>query len=235
MPNWANRSVRRTSLGEGKAGSGSKFLTSAAIWQSYAPASKAVMRSTPHLPSRRFCQNDWISSPKGVTTPRPVTTTLRSSVLVVIKITGQLVLGSAGAAPRKWLGNLLLLTFLDIFDHVTDALELLGLFIGDFLAEFLFQGHDQLDCVEGIGTEIFDELRIRSDLVRVHAKLLHDDLFDLLFNRFISSHELLHFCIAVCLCDVPRPVKPEWHIFPAVSCELKFDENTRSPAPRNPT
>src|ERR1051326_5951843 len=65
--------VRAAALGEGKAGSGSKFLTSAAIWQSYAPASKAVMRSTPHLPSRRFCQNDWISSPKGVTTPRPVT------------------------------------------------------------------------------------------------------------------------------------------------------------------
>lgn len=42
------RSVRRISLGEGKAGPGLKFLTSAAIWVSKPEASKELMRSTPH-------------------------------------------------------------------------------------------------------------------------------------------------------------------------------------------
>ena len=63
------------------------------------------------------------------------------------------------------------------FDDVADALQLLGLFIRDFVSEFLFESHDQLDGIERISAKIFDELGLRGDLVRVDAELFDDDIF----------------------------------------------------------
>jgi hypothetical protein len=61
---------------------------------------------------------------------------------------------------------LLFRVFFDVFDDVADALELFGLFIRHFDAEFFFQRHHELDGVEGIGAEVFNELRLRASLAR---------------------------------------------------------------------
>src|ERR1051325_2553226 len=122
---------------------GSKFLTSAAIWGSNLEASKPAILSTPHLPASRLSQKAEISLPRGETTPSPVTTTLRSEELADItkNQTGQLRSRTAGkeAAPEMYDTKLLLLKIFDVFDDIADALELFGLFVGDFIAELLFQ------------------------------------------------------------------------------------------------
>ena len=47
----------------------------------------------------------------------------------------------------------------DVFAHVADGQEFFRLFVRHFDAEFLFQRHDQLDGVERIRPEVFDEFR----------------------------------------------------------------------------
>src|SRR4030095_16798477 len=65
---------------------------------------------------------------------------------------------SAGAAPKSFHSHLLLLEVFDVFDDVADTLELFGLLVGNFVAEFLFERHDQFHRVERIRPEILDEL-----------------------------------------------------------------------------
>lgn len=45
---------------------------------------------------------------------------------------------------------------IDVSDDVADGLEFFGIFVWDFDSEFFFEGHDELDGIEGIGTEIFN-------------------------------------------------------------------------------
>src|ERR1044071_9044160 len=87
-PYCEKRSVRRISFGDGNAGVGSKFLTSAAILVSYWDGSKQVILSTPHLEEIRLVQKEFRSLPSGDTTPIPVMTTLRSEELPGIKSNG---------------------------------------------------------------------------------------------------------------------------------------------------
>ena len=58
-----------------------------------------------------------------------------------------------------------------------------------FDAEFFFQRHDQLDDVERVCAEIFDELGFGRHLIRLHAELFDNDVLYTLVNRFIS-HKL---------------------------------------------
>ena len=93
-------------------------------------------------------------------------------------------------------------------DVVADALKLLGLFVGDLVAKFLFQRHHQLHRVERVRAQILDEFGVGRHLVRIDSQLLHDDVFYSLFNSFFS-HGLLRFCLcSVCLSHVPESVKP---------------------------
>jgi len=80
--------------------------------------------------------------------------------------------------------------FFDVFDDIADGREFFSLFIRHFDAELLFQRHDQLDGVERIRAEVFDELRLWRYLVRLHAELFNDDVLYTLVNRFVS-HKLI--------------------------------------------
>ena len=62
--------------------------------------------------------------------------------------------------------GLLFLGVLDVFDDIADGLEFFGLLIRDFVAEFLFQRHDQFDRVQRVSAQILDELGFGGDLVR---------------------------------------------------------------------
>ena len=70
----------------------------------------------------------------------------------------------------------------DVANDIADGLKLLSFFIGNVDAEFFLKRHDELDGVERVGTEVFDELGFWSDLFRVHAELLNDDVFDLILD-----------------------------------------------------
>src|SRR2546428_5622597 len=118
-PNCEKRSVRRISLGDGKAGVGSKFFTSAAICVSKLAASNEVILSTPHLPAIRLVQKASRSLPRGGTTPKPVITTLRSVQSLAINQKGQLKLIPVQAAPKLSTPPLFLLLVFDVFDHIS--------------------------------------------------------------------------------------------------------------------
>ena len=74
--------------------------------------------------------------------------------------------------------------FFDVFHDVSDALEFFGFFIGHFDGEFFFKGHDELDGVEGVGPEVFDEAGCEDDLLGIHAELIDDDVTDFFFDGF---------------------------------------------------
>src|SRR6185369_12348087 len=108
---------------------------------------------------------------------------------------------SVQAAPKLFFQQLLSLHVLDVFDYVADALELLSLFIGNFMAEFFFECHDQFHGIERIGAQIFDELGVGRHLIGVYTQLFDDDVFNSLFNAFIS-HGFLRFYF--CSVSMPR-------------------------------
>ena len=76
------------------------------------------------------------------------------------------------------------------------------------MAKFLFQRHDQFHGVERVSPKVLNEFGLRSYLVRIHAQLLDGDVFDSLFDSFLSHVFTPVLIFDVCLCDVAGCVKP---------------------------
>src|SRR5258708_18713386 len=70
----------------------------------------------------------------------------------------------------------------DVVDGLVDGCDLLGILIRDFDFELLFEGHHQLDGVEGIGAQVIDERSLVRDLLLLDPQLLGNDGFDLLLD-----------------------------------------------------
>ena len=87
-PNWEKRSVRRISLGDGKAGSGSKSFTSAAICAVELGRVEAGDPVDAALAGDQVGPEGIDLVAQGVTTPKPVMTTRRSVQLLAIKSNG---------------------------------------------------------------------------------------------------------------------------------------------------
>src|SRR6202012_820520 len=110
-----------------------------------------VMAPAPDLPAKRPAQLSSTPQASGVTRPNPVTTTRR-------------------IRPRSGVG------FVDILDRVADRHNGFRRVVRNFDAEFLFKRHHQLDGVEAVGAQIFNEGRIVGDLVGIDVQMLDDDL-----------------------------------------------------------
>src|SRR5271166_2407800 len=136
--------------------SGSKFLTSAAIWQANWDASKPVMRSTPLLPASSAFHTSSVLLPTPQISPTPVTTTRRVKLLSF----------RVGV---------------DIIDGVLDGADLFRLLVGNFDIEGLLEGHYQFHRVQRVCAQVVHKRRIGRDLALVHAQLFHNDLFHAFF------------------------------------------------------
>src|SRR5208283_521404 len=104
--------------------SGSKFFTSAAIWQANCDASKLVMRSTPLWPASSAFHVSATLLPTAQMVPIPVTTTRRCKLLRSFRVR------------------------VDVIHCILDGADLLRVFVGNLDFEGLFESHDQLDRVE---------------------------------------------------------------------------------------
>src|SRR5271166_2241405 len=113
---------------------GSKFRTSAAIWQAKAEASNPVMRSTPLLPASRACHTALVVLPTEQIRPMPVMTTRLAESLAKLL-----------ACLR---------VFADVVDGIRHGANLLRVFVGNFDIEGLFKGHHELDGVERVGAQV---------------------------------------------------------------------------------
>src|SRR5581483_11783406 len=98
------------------------------------------MRETPLLPASRAFHTSSEEFPTPQIMPRPVTTTLRPKLF-----------------PR--LGVLA-----DVIDGILHGADLFRIFVRNFDVEGFFEGHHQLDGVEGIGAEIVHKRGARCDL-----------------------------------------------------------------------
>src|SRR6185503_16338810 len=78
---------------------------------------------------------------------------------------------------------------LDVVHDVLDGADLLRLLVRDLHVVFLLEGHHELDDVERVGAQVFDERRLRSHLILAHPELLTDDLLDPLLHA--SCHPVL--------------------------------------------
>jgi hypothetical protein len=144
---------------------GSKFLTSAAIWQAKLLESNCVMRATPLLPASTACHTSPVVFPTPQIRPMPVTTTLRPKLLAAFRMLG------------------------DVIDGVLHGADLLRVLVGNLDIEAFFESHDQFYRIQRIRSQVIHERSAGSDLAFIHAQLLYDNLFYFLVNGcHVSPH-----------------------------------------------
>ena len=108
--------------------------------------------------------------PSGVTMPMPVTTTRLMTASSnpdrarLISATPKSA-GQAAFFSRK-------------ADGVADGQDRLGRIVRDLDTELFFEGHDEFDRVETVGTEIVDEAGFLGHLLGVDAEMLDHDLLN---------------------------------------------------------
>src|SRR5438105_2500429 len=103
--------------------------------------------------------------PTGVTSPSPVMTTR-----------------SMGTACL----SLFLGVLLDVVNRVLDGADLLRVLVRDVDLEGLFEREHELDQSERVRAKVFDERRLRLDVLLLDVELLLDDALDL--ARDVLSH-----------------------------------------------
>src|SRR5438270_336371 len=54
------------------------------------------------------------------------------------------------------------------------------IFVGNLNVEGLFKCHHKFDCIERVSAQVVHERRVRGDFAFIDAKLLHNNLFNLL-------------------------------------------------------
>src|ERR1700674_462996 len=104
--------------------SGSKFLTSAAIWQAKFVESNCVMRATPLLPASTAFHTSPVVLPTPQIRPMPVTTTLRPKLLAAFRMLG------------------------DVIDGILHGADFLGVLVGNLDVEAFFESHYEFDGVQ---------------------------------------------------------------------------------------
>src|SRR5215469_2451347 len=167
MARWIKRAILRASFFS-TYWSGSKFLTSAPIWQANCDTSKLTMRSTPLVPASSAFHTSSALLPTPHISPTPVTTTRRAKLLSF----------RVGV---------------DVVDRVFHGADLLCLLVGDFDVEGLFECHNQFDRVQRVGAEVVYKRCIGCNLALVYAELLHNDL---LYAFFYGCHEFCKLLFA---------------------------------------
>src|SRR5882762_3230150 len=138
--------------------SGSKDLTSAAIWQAKAEASNPVMRATPLLPASNAGHTSAVVLPTAQIIPKPVMTTRRAKLLACLRM------------------------FADVIDRIRYGANLLGVFVRNLDVERLFERHDQFHGVQRVGSQVVHERSARRNLALVHTQLFHNNLLHFFVN-----------------------------------------------------
>src|SRR6478672_5572897 len=130
----------------------SKPLTSPAKCVANREWSKWVMGPMPDLPASSPCHVSSVPTAIGVTSPIPVTTTLRA-------------MRDASLSAR------LLRVRFDVVDGVPDGLDLLGVLVRDLDLELLFEREHQLDDRQRVRLQVLGERSLQLDLVGGHLEL----------------------------------------------------------------
>src|SRR5271170_1173159 len=123
MARWMKRPIFLTSFFSMKL-SGSKFLTSAAIWQAKFVESNCVMRPTPLLPASTAFHTSPVVLPTPQIRPSPVTTTLRPKLLAAFRMLS------------------------DVIDGVLHGADFFRVLVGNLDVEAFLESHHQFDRIQ---------------------------------------------------------------------------------------
>src|SRR5581483_1651763 len=104
--------------------------------------------------------------------------------------------------PVKRPAGPLLEVLLDVLQGVAHGVDLLRVLIRDLEVEFLLERHDQLDKVERIGIQVFNERRLRRYVGLVNPQLLDDDLLHSVIH--IGRHQFTSSGLVRCFSLDPR-------------------------------
>src|SRR5438093_6614357 len=164
---------------------GSKSLTSAAMVAAKPLASNCVIGPTPLRPARMFFQVSSVPMPTALTSPTPVTTTLRVKTLLLPINNRRGSRQPAAARRRSALCGLPvgISVPLNVIDSVFHGLNLFGILVGDFNLKGFLKGHHEFHDVERIRSQIVNKMCGRGHLGLIHSELFHNDLLHLLFDR----------------------------------------------------
>src|SRR5487761_1821039 len=124
-----------------------------AIFAGKSETSKLWIARIPDCPSSNRFQTVSVPTPRGVTTPHPVTTT-------------------------RLIDETLGLVLLDEAHRVLHRHDLLGRVVGNFAAKFLLERHDELDGVEAVRAQVIDKAGVLGHFGFVDAQMLDDDLLN---------------------------------------------------------
>src|SRR5690554_2236250 len=81
----------------------------------------------------------------------------------------------------------------DVIDRQLNSCDLFSFFIRNLGFEFLFQRHYQLNSIQGVGTQIFNERSSVNNFFFFYTQLLSDDFLYALVNvTHISFYFLLN-------------------------------------------
>jgi hypothetical protein len=139
--------------------------------------------------------------------------------------------------------------FFDVFGRITNSGDLLSRIVGDFHAEFFFEGHDQFDSVERVRTQIVDEAGAFNNLFSVNAEMInnnflhafcdiaHVGFLDLLNLRGVWTTSLPCFKPASIFSATGKPVQPRFneqnHAIKRIAIPVKFGTTVHSQGPLN--
>ena len=76
---------------------------------------------------------------------------------------------------------------LDVVDGLADRLDLLGLVVGDLDVELFLEFHDQLDDVQRVRADVFDEAGTARDLLLVDGEVFAHDIDDATFHGHATT------------------------------------------------
>src|SRR4051794_28608825 len=199
---WLDGSRRRVSTLARTSPGGVAIVAANVTGSSYLATQSKSMGRAPDRPASRASHVSVAVPPKGVVAPRPVTTTRRSRVEVMVTCSsessgarGEVVrLGRRPGAGRRPEASGL--RAVDVRDGVTHGLEVLDLAVGDAHAELLLGVDDDRHHREGVDVEVLGEGLVHLDGRGVESGLLVDDLGKTLKDLLLG---LSHLC-APCSC-----------------------------------
>src|SRR4051794_12063473 len=202
---WLDGSSRRVSTLARTSPGWVAIVAAKVTGSSYLATQSKSMGRAPDRPASRASHVSVAVPPKGVVAPRPVTTTRRSRVEVMVTCSSE---SSGVVRGVRWLGWLGRrpragrrpeasgLRAVDVRDGVAHGLEVLDLAVGDAHAELLLGVDDDRHHREGVDVEVLGEGLVHLDGRGVESGLLVDDLGKTLKDLLLG---LSHLC-APCSC-----------------------------------
>src|SRR6185437_155715 len=167
-----------------------------AILQAMSETSKVLIFCAPLSPFNSRAQVASTPQPSGVSIPIPVTTTRLMPGSERIYCRRRTTYGpkpstSEAIEKLRRMRSAFGVLFKK-FNRVANGQDGLSGVVGNLAAEFLFEGHHELNRVEAVGAKIIDKAGLIVHLVGFYAQVLHDDLFHPLANVTHRSNLVLY-------------------------------------------